>query len=94
MADQPHQNFTVKIAGRDYTISSNDSTEHMKRVAVYVDRKITEVSATGMLARESAAVVAALSIADELLTSQDDNTRLRRELWQAKQELTERAHVP
>ena len=94
MDEKANQNFTFRIAGRDYSISSSDSPEHMRRVAVYVDRKITEVSATGMLARESAAVVAALSIADDLLTAQDDNTRLRRELWQAKKELAEKTHTP
>ncbi len=94
MDEKANPNFTFRIAGRDYTISSNDSTEHMKRVAVYVDRKITEVSATGMMSRESAAVVAALSIADELMTAQDDNTRLRRELWQAKKDAADKAHAP
>lgn len=94
MDNKARQNFTFRIAGRDYTISSSDSPEHMRRVAVYVDRRITEVSSTGMLARESAAVVAALSIAEELMTAQDDNTRLRRELWQAKKELSGRADVP
>lgn len=34
--------YTLRIAGRDYTLTSSDSAEHMHRMAVYVDRKIAE----------------------------------------------------
>lgn len=84
--------YTLRIAGRDYTLTSADSPEHVKRVAVYVDRKIAETGSSGFVNRESAAVIAGLSMADELLTAQDDNTRLRRELMQARQELFELKH--
>ncbi len=84
--------YTLRIAGRDYTLTSADSPEHVKRVAVYVDRKIAETGSSGFVNRESAAVIAGLSMADELLTAQDDNTRLRRELMQARQELYELKH--
>ena len=85
--------YTLRIAGRDYTLTSGDAPEHVRRVAVYVDRKIAETQSTGFVNRESAAVIAALSVADELLTAQDDNTRLRRELMQARQELNELKHA-
>ncbi len=85
--------YTLRIAGRDYTITSGDAPEHVRRVAVYVDRKIAETQSSGFVNRESAAVIAALSIADELLTAQDDNTRLRRELMQSRQELNELKHA-
>ena len=81
--------YTLRIAGRDYTLTSSDAPEHVRRVAVYLDRKLAETASSGFLNREAAAVIAGLSIADELLTSQDDNTRLRRELMQARQELQE-----
>ncbi len=83
------QTYTLRIAGRDYTLTSSDAPEHVRRVAVYMDRKLAETASSGFLNREAAAVIAGLSIADELLTSQDDNTRLRRELMQARQELQE-----
>ena len=57
-----------------------------------MDRKIAETGSSGFLNRESAAVIAGLTVADELLTAQDDNTRLRRELMQARQELNEWKH--
>lgn len=78
---------SLRIAGRDYTITSTDSPEHVRRAAVYADRRISETASGGFVNRENAAVIAALYIADELLTAQDDNTRLRRELMLARQEL-------
>ena len=85
--------YTLRVAGRDYTLTSADSPEHVRRVAVYVDRKIAETGSSGFVNRETAAVIAGLSMADELLCAQDDNTRLRRELMQARQELNELKHA-
>ena len=85
--------YTLRIAGRDYTLTSADSPEHVKRVAVYVDRKIAETGSSGFVNREGAAVIAGLAMADELLTAQDDNTRLRRELMRPRQELYELKHA-
>ena len=65
-----HTTLSVQIAGRDYTLTSADSPEHTQRVA----------SLVGIINREAAAVMAALTLADELIKSQDDNTRLRRKL--------------
>lgn len=79
--------YTLRINGRDYTLTGTDSAEHMRRIGVYVDRKIAETGASAFMNREASAVIAALSIADELMSAQDDNTRLRRELMQARQEL-------
>ncbi len=81
------QTYTLRIAGRDYTLTSSDAPEHVRRVAAYMDRKLAETASSGFLNREASAVIAGLSIADELLNAQDDNTRLRRELMQAQQEL-------
>ena len=85
--------YTLRIAGRDYTITSSDAPEHVHRVAVYIDRKIAEMASSGFVNRENAAVPAGMAVADELLTAQDDNTRLRRELMQARQELQEIKHA-
>ena len=85
--------YTLRIAGRDYTITSSDPPEHVRRVGVYIDRKIAEMASAGFVNRESAAVIAGLTVADELITAQDDNTRLRRELMEARQELQELKHA-
>jgi len=42
-----------------------------------------ELMASGIANREAAAVLAALTYADELIRAQDDNTRLRRKLDEA-----------
>ncbi|MBR6524611.1 MAG: cell division protein ZapA [Clostridia bacterium] len=81
--------YTLRLAGKDYTIRSADDPDHVRRMALYVDRKITEMSHSGFVNREDAAVISALMLSDELFTAQDDNTRLRRELWQLKSRLAE-----
>ncbi len=79
----------VKVAGKDYTIASIDPPEHVQRVGVYVDRKMQEIEAASHLPTHMVAILAALNIADELLKSHDENTRLRRELIVARQGLKE-----
>ncbi len=75
---------TVRIAGRDYTLTTSDTDEKARRVAAYVDRKIAEASGQSLASRELCAVIAALSIAEELLDAQDDNQRLRNALYEAE----------
>jgi len=74
---------TVQIAGREYSLTSANTPEHTQRVAALVDRKMRELMAGGIANRESAAVMAALTYAEELIRVQDDNTRLRRKLDEA-----------
>lgn len=81
------QKTVVRVAGRDYTLVSSDPVEHMRRVGVYVDRKLEEIEAASKLPTNMVAVLTALNIADELLKAHDENTRLRRELMAARQQL-------
>ncbi len=74
------QKTTVRVAGREYTLISSDSPEHLSRVANYVDRRIMETAYATRLNKESAAVLVSLNIADELMKAHDENARLRREL--------------
>ncbi len=75
---------TVRIGGRDYTMVGVDSEEHIKRVAVYVDRRMEELTLSTRLPQPMIAVLTAMNIADELIKAQDENTRLRKELLEAK----------
>ena len=93
MLPKRERTYTLRVAGKDYTITSADAPEHVRRVGVYLDRKIAEMGSAGFVNREAAAVIAGLAIADELLTAQDDNTRLRRELMEARQALQETKHA-
>lgn len=81
------QKTTVHVAGREYTLVSSDAPEYMNRVAAYVDRKICETSMAARLPVDKAAVLTALNIADELMKSHDENSRLRRELMNVRREL-------
>lgn len=85
---------TVRIAGKDYTMVGNDSAEHMHRVAVYVDRKMKELSAAAPIAGSMVAVLTAMNIADELIKSQDEITRLRSEMLALQQKLHSRVEEP
>ena len=77
---KPKNKTTVTICGQDYTMVGVESPEHIKRVAIYVDRKMEETMLTYRLSQPMAAVLTALNLADELMQAQDENTRLRKEL--------------
>jgi len=78
---------TVKIAGREYALSSYDSVEYVQRVASLVDRRLSEMSMSTRLSANQVAVLTAVKIADDMLKAQDEVTRLRRELSEARQEM-------
>ena len=83
------QKTTVRVAGKEYTLVSSEAPEYMNRVASLVDRKISETAMAARLSVDKAAVLTALNIADELMKSNDENSRLRRELMRVRQELEE-----
>jgi len=74
------QKTILTVAGKEYTIVSEDPVDYVKRVGVYVDRKLSEIEKATRLPTNMAAVLTALNIADELLKAHDENTKLRREL--------------
>lgn len=77
---------TVRIAGREFTMVGTEPPEYMHRVALYVDRKMQEIAVATRLNSSNLATLTCLNIADELIKSQDDNARLRKELAEARQE--------
>ncbi len=78
---------TVRIAGKDYTMSGYDSENYMRRVAIFVDRKISELSMVTRMNVQDSAVLTAVTVADDLIKSQDENKRLRRELEDARAQM-------
>ena len=74
------QKITVRVAGKEFALMSADSPEHMTRVASYVDRQIMETVFATRMPKESAAMLVAMNITDELMKAQAENSRLRREL--------------
>lgn len=71
---------TVRIAGREYTIASTDSEEYVNRVAAWVDRRMSELSAATRLPAAQLAVLTAVNAADDMMKSRDEIRRLEAEL--------------
>ena len=77
----------VRIAGREFPITSQDSEMYVQRVAHYVDRKITELNLATRQNLNDCALLAAVMIADDLSKSRDEINRLRQQLDQARAEI-------
>ena len=72
--------MTVTVAGRPYTLVSSDPPEHVKRVAAYVDRELSETAAATNLPSAQAAVLTCFRLAEDLLRAQDENRVLLKRL--------------
>lgn len=58
---------TVRIGGEDHTIRANVEPEYTRRCAEWVDKRISEIrEQLGLIESHKAAILAALSIADEM----------------------------
>ena len=67
MADQEKHAVTVRIGGEDHTIRANVEPEYTQECAKLVDDRISEIrSQLGLIEKHKAAILAALSITDEL----------------------------
>ncbi len=84
---------TVRIAGEEHSLRSHAEPEYTKECAAYVDKRIHEIkSQVGLLEGHKAAILAALSITDELfqankeLDNLDDTAAERMEKLAAKLE--------
>ena len=72
---------TVRIAGEEHTIRANAEPEYTRSCARYVDERISEIRSKGALIEtHKAAILAALSISDELLQVRDELDRLKKEV--------------
>ncbi len=80
--------MTVTVAGKPYTLVSADPPEYVRRVAAYVDRKLSETAAVTNLPSAQAAVLTCFNMAEELIRAQDENTLLRRRLEEAEKKKT------
>lgn len=78
---------TVKIAGKEYTITSYDDETYVQRVAAYVDRRMEELNAAAKLPSAQLAVLTAINVTDDMLKAHDEIRRLRAELAAARDEL-------
>lgn len=85
----------VQIFGQTYTIHGELDAAYVQKLAAYVDEKMSAIaSATSTIDTHKVAVLAALSIADELHSSQRDlgeHNELLREQAERCLTLVERA---
>jgi len=82
---------TVRIAGEEHTIRASAEPEYTRRCAKLVDDRIHEIRmAAGLIEGHKAAILAALSIADEFFQAQEDLDRSRAELAYRVEALAER----
>ena len=67
----------VSIFGEDYTLKSDTPPEHTRAVAAYVDRAIRDVmGSAAVVETHKAAILAALSITDELFRERAGNAEM------------------
>ena len=72
MTDPPRESVTVRIAGEDHSIRSSAEPKYTMRCAAYVDERIHEIKKqVGLLEGHKVAILAALSITDELFQAKD-----------------------
>ena len=64
----PRTKTTVRINGQDYVLAGDEPEEYMHEVAIYVDKKMSEIHRKyDKLSTSMVAVLAAVNITDELL---------------------------
>lgn len=62
----------ITVYGKEYTIVSPDSRDHVQRVAAYLDDKIKELKSENLdISGDSLLTLAALNIADEFIKAHD-----------------------
>jgi cell division protein ZapA len=70
--ESPKNTVQVNIFGEDYTVRSEGEVEYIRDVARFVDRKMQEVvDKTANKSPARVAILAALSIADELFRERE-----------------------
>ena len=82
---------TVRIAGEEHTIRSEAAPEYTKRCAKLVDDRIHEIRMqAGLIEGHKAAILAALSIADDCFQAINELEQARKEVASRATDLTRR----
>jgi len=72
---------TVWIGGEEHTIRAEAEPEYTRRCARLVDERLSRIrSRAGRIESHRVAILAALSLTDELLQTRDELERLEREI--------------
>ncbi len=82
---------TVRIAGEEHTIRASAEPAYTRRCAKLVDDRIHQIRLqAGLIEGHKAAILAALSIADECFQAQEDLAGIRQDLAARAAELSRR----
>jgi cell division protein ZapA len=90
MSDE-RASVTVRIAGEEHTIRANAEPAYTRKCARLVDERIQEIrSKSGLIEGHKAAILAALSIADEYFQALEELARSRKDVVARSRALTRR----
>ena len=82
---------TVRIAGEEHTIRASAEPEYTRKCAELVDGRIHQIRVqAGLIEGHKAAILAALSIADESFQAREELERVREDLADRALRLAER----
>jgi len=80
---------TVTIGGEEYTLKSDRAAEYTRAAAEHVDRVVSDVRSMGKIVEShKAAVLAALSITDELFLMRQQHQELTERIKALTEELS------
>lgn len=89
--DSKKTSVTVLIAGEEHTIRARAEPDHTRRCARFVDERISEIrSKSGRIETHKAAILAALSITDELFQARAQGERSGQDVAERTQALAAR----
>ncbi len=78
----------VKICGKEYVMAGFESEEYIHRVAIYVDRKMSELKNQYInLNPNTLSVLTAINVADDLLKLQEQFDALSKDYAEMSEEL-------
>jgi cell division protein ZapA len=85
---------TVRIAGEEHTIRATAEPAYTRKCAELVDERIHQIRLqAGLIEGHKAAILAALSIADEYLQAQEEVERVRKDVADRVAALARRIQV-
>ncbi len=85
----PRTPVTVLIGGEEYKLRSDATPEYTRDCAAFVDRTLTELlQGTNLIEGHKAAILAALSITDQLFQARGELEMLRAEIARLSAKLT------
>ncbi len=98
MSERPitRQSVTVEIGGERHTLRSDATAEYTQMVAAHLDSTIRAIGAGNTLEPHKTAILAGLTITDELFRARDEIARLRAEIAERAESLSvllEDAHL-